>query len=73
MWIKNTATRPVTVEMVGRTLVLPPGHEELVSAEEVLDPVLRQHLQVRSVSIVRPATPEEEAALSGSSKESDTE
>jgi len=73
MWIKNTATRPVTVEMNSRTLVLPPGHEELVSAEEVRDPILRQHLQVRSVSIVRPATPEEEATLSGSSRGSEAE
>ena len=40
-----------------------PGEEELVTAEEVLDETLRDFLQVRRVSIVRPALDEEENEL----------
>ena len=39
--------------------MLGPGDEELLTAEEVLDTDLRAKLQVRAVSIVRPATDEE--------------
>ncbi len=63
MWIKNTHTRPVVIEMKNRTLQLEPGQEVVVSAEEVLDTTLRANLQVRSVSIVRPSTDEEEENL----------
>lgn len=63
MWIKNTHARPVVIEMRTRTLQLDPGQETVVTAEEVLDTTLRANLQVRSVSIVRPSTDEEEEAL----------
>ncbi len=63
MLIKNTNPRPVKVAMSTRTLVLKPGEEQLVTADEVRDSVLREKLQVRAVSIVRPATDEEEEAL----------
>ena len=60
MIIKNTHLKPVEINMKTRTIVVEPGQEMLLTAEEVRDPVLREHLQVRSVSIVRPATEEEE-------------
>ena len=63
MLIKNTHSRPVDIEMASRTVRLNPGEEKLVTAEEVRDPVLRENLQVRAVSIVRPATDEEEEEL----------
>ena len=63
MLIKNTNTRTVTIDMATRTISLSPGEEELVTAEEVLDATLRDFLQVRGVSIVRPALDEEEAEL----------
>ena len=63
MLIKNTNKTPVRIKMSSRTIQLGPGEEELLTAEEVLDPDLRAKLQVRAVSIVRPATDEEESAL----------
>ena len=60
MLIKNTDTTSVTIKMSKRTILLGPGEEELLTAEEVLDPDLRVKLQIRAVSIVRPATDEEE-------------
>lgn len=63
MLIKNTNTGPVTVVMQTRTIVLEPGEETLVTAEEVQDSGLRDHLQVRGVSIVRPSTELEDSEL----------
>ncbi len=63
MIIKNANTRPVEIAMATRTIRLEPGQEEVISAEEVRDAVLREHLQVRAISIVRPTTEEEEEAL----------
>jgi hypothetical protein len=63
MLIKNTNPNLVVIEMATRTITLAPGDEELVTAEEVLDETLRDYLQVRGVSIVRPALDEEEAEL----------
>jgi len=63
MLIKNTNERPVEVRMSRRTIRLGPGEEAFVTAEEVKDAVLREKLQVRAVSIVRPSTDEEEDAL----------
>ncbi len=60
MIIKNTNTKPVDIKMKTRTIVIKPGQELLLTADEVKDPELRAHLQVRAVSIVRPATEEEE-------------
>jgi len=74
MLIKNTNKTPVRIQMSSRNIELGPGEEELLTAEEVLDPDLRAKLQIRAVSIVRPATdeeegvsPEDEASESGSS------
>lgn len=63
MLIKNTNPLSVTIEMASRVLTLEPGDEELITAEEVLDSSLREYLQVRGVSIVRPALDEEEEEL----------
>jgi len=63
MIIKNTNDVPVEIPMSTRTIRLKPGEETFVTAEEVRDPVLREKLQVRAVSIVRPTTEEEEEML----------
>ncbi len=63
MLIKNTNATSVEVVMQTRTISLAPGDEALVTAEEVQDSGLRDHLQVRGVSIVRPSTEEEETEL----------
>lgn len=63
MLIKNTNNRPVEIAMTTRTLLLSPGEEQLVTAKEVRDGTLRENLQVRAVSIVRPSTEEEEIEL----------
>lgn len=63
MIIKNTNDRPVEIEMATRTIVVHPGEEKMITPEEVRDPTLRQKLQVRAISIVRPATEDEELAL----------
>ncbi|NND72444.1 MAG: hypothetical protein HKN43_12790 [Rhodothermales bacterium] len=63
MVIKNTDTRPVTIAMTTRTIELPPGGEKPVTADEVKDGTLRDLLQVRAISIVRPTTAEEEEEL----------
>ena len=63
MIIKNTDTRPVEIKMKTRTLVVGPGEEHALTAEEVKDPILRESLQLRAISIVRPTTEAEEEAL----------
>ena len=63
MVIKNTGSLPVEIRMATRVILLRPGEMRQVTAEEVLDSKLRELLQVRAVSIVRPTTDEEEAAL----------
>jgi len=60
MLIKNTNVSSVEIDMSTRSIRLDPGDEELLTAVEVLDPALRAKLQIRAVSIVRPATDEEE-------------
>ena len=56
MLIKNVAERPLTLVLATRTLELDAGDEGLVTAEEVRDASLREHLQVRSIAVVRPST-----------------
>ena len=63
MVIKNTDTKPVTVAMSTRTIVLNPGGEKAITADEVKDSTLRDLLQVRAISIVRPTTSDEEVEL----------
>ncbi len=63
MLIKNTHDRPVTLALTSRTLALAPGDEQCITADEVRDAAMREHLQIRTVSIVRPTTAEEEEAL----------
>ncbi len=60
MIVKNTEERSVEIKLATRTLVIHPGEEYPVSADEVKDPVLRENLQVRTISVVRPATEAEE-------------
>ena len=63
MLIKNTNTRPVDIEMKTRPIRLNPGQEKLITADEVRDSALREKLQVRAISIVRPSTEAEEEQL----------
>ena len=63
MIVKNTDERPVTIKMATRTIRINGGQEKMITAEEVRDARLRENLQVRAISIVRPTTEEEEAEL----------
>lgn len=63
MLITNNGTEPVEVSMASRLLRLDPGDEAFIAPDEVRDPQLREALQERSISIVRPATPAEDEAL----------
>lgn len=63
MIIKNTNDRTVEVSLGTRTLVIRPGEEYAITADEVKDPVLRENLQVRAIAIVRPTTDAEEDEL----------
>jgi hypothetical protein len=63
MLIKNVSERPLTLRLQTRAILMEAGEEVLITAEEVRDATLREHLQVRSVAIVRPATEEEGEAL----------
>lgn len=63
MIIKNTNDRAVLIDLATRSLRIGPGDEFAITAEEVKDPALREHLQVRAVSIVRPTTDAEEEEL----------
>ena len=69
MLIKNTNKASVQIKMSNRTILLGPGEEELLTAAEVLDPDLRAKLQIRAVSIVRPATDEEEGVTENESQD----
>ena len=63
MVIKNTDERTVEVNLATRSLVIKPGEEYPITADEVKDTELREKLQVRAISIVRPTTDDEEDAL----------
>lgn len=63
MLIKNLSERPLTIEMATRTLELEAGGETAVTAEEVRDGILREHLQVRTIAVIRPTTSEENEQL----------
>lgn len=63
MLIKNLGPEPITIRMKSRKLSLEAGDEAGLTPEEVRDPVLRDHLQIRSVAIVRPTTEEEDETL----------
>ena len=63
MLIKNSGADPVRVSMSSRLLRLDAGEEAFVTPEEVRDPQLREALQERSISIVRPATAAEDEVL----------
>lgn len=69
MIIKNTDDRPVDIQMATRRIRVKPGQEVIITAEEVRDTTLRENLQVRAISIVRPATEEEEEELHRSQTE----
>lgn len=63
MLIKNSGTDPVRVSMSSRLLRLDSGEEAFITPEEVRDSRLREALQERSISIVRPATAAEDEVL----------
>ncbi|MFW5973618.1 MAG: hypothetical protein ACOCTG_06465 [Bacteroidota bacterium] len=63
MIIKNTDDRAVDIHMTTRRIRIEPGEEKMITSEEVRDPALRESLQVRAISIVRPVTEEEEEKL----------
>jgi hypothetical protein len=63
MLIKNNGSAAVDIKMASRTLCIQPDEEKFITPEEVRDPTLREALQERSISIVRPATEAEDEAL----------
>ncbi len=63
MLIKNLSERPLTIRMATRKLELEAGEEIAVTAEEVRDSILREHLQIRTIAVVRPTTSEENEEL----------
>ena len=63
MIIKNVAESPLDLRLDTRTIHMTAGEEKPVTAVEVRDAALRQALQVRSIAIVRPTTPDESAEL----------
>lgn len=65
MLIKNISEKPLTIDMETRTLKMKTGERKMITPKEVLDPMFRHHLQIRSVTIVRPATKEDESKFYG--------
>ena len=63
MVIKNTDRTPVSLRLQTRVIEVGPGQELPITAEEVRDPDLRDKLQARELSIVRPISEEEEAEI----------
>ncbi len=63
MVIKNTDSVVVSVQLGTRLLEIMPGQELPITADEVRDPNLRDKLQARELSIVRPISEAEEAAV----------
>ena len=63
MLIKNTGTKSVSVSLASRMITIDGGEEAFITPEEVRDPTLREALQKRTISIVRPATAAEDEAL----------
>lgn len=63
MLIKNNGTETVRISMSSRVLRIDPGEEKFLTPDEVRDSTLREALQERSISIVRPATAAEDEAL----------
>ncbi|MEL6443919.1 MAG: hypothetical protein AAF089_10680 [Bacteroidota bacterium] len=63
MLIKNVSEAPLTIVLTSRALEMTAGEEILVTAAEVRDPILRDHMQRRTIAIVRPSTDEENEGL----------
>lgn len=63
MIIKNVSNGPLDLALDTRTVHLEPGDEQVVTATEVRDGVLREALQLRTIAIVRPSTDDEATAL----------
>lgn len=63
MLITNSGPETVRISMTSRLLRLEPGDEKFITPDEVQDSELREALQERSISIVRPATRTEEETL----------
>jgi len=61
MLVKNVCEQSLTIRLKTRTIEMDPGDEALVTPEEVRDATMREHLQVRTVAVVRPATEDEDA------------
>lgn len=63
MIIKNVSEKTLDLRLDTRTISMEAGDERPVSPVEVKDSALRQALQIRSIAIVRPTTPEESEQL----------
>lgn len=63
MLIKNLTEQPLEIRLQHRVLEMEAGEEVVVTPVEVRDEALRDHLQLRTIAVVRPSTIEEEAVL----------
>ena len=63
MVIKNVTEDKLTVRLTSRQFSLGAQEETCITAEEVRDRTLRDHLQRRTLAVVRPATEAEADAL----------
>lgn len=63
MVIKNVTESTLAVRLRSRQFSLESQEETVVTAEEVRDRTLRDHLQRRTLAVVRPATEEEVAGI----------
>ncbi|MEM1056149.1 MAG: hypothetical protein AAGI52_11530 [Bacteroidota bacterium] len=63
MVIKNVTESSLAVRLRSRQFSLESQEETVVTAEEVRDRTLRDHLQRRTLAVVRPATEAEVAGI----------
>ena len=63
MVIKNVTESTLAVRLTSRQFSLESQEETVITAEEVRDRTLRDHLQRRTLAVVRPATAEEVATI----------
>ncbi|HCR48953.1 MAG TPA: hypothetical protein PLL64_01140 [Rhodothermales bacterium] len=63
MLVKNLLEHPIEIKLAARLLALDAGEEAIVTPSEAREESLREHLQLRTVAVVRPSTAEEEAQI----------
>ncbi|MBN8588342.1 MAG: hypothetical protein J0L94_08465 [Rhodothermia bacterium] len=70
MLVKNLLEHSIEIKLSARTLLLEAGEEAIVTPGEAREENLREHLQLRTVAVVRPSTAEEEAHVARAMRQS---